>query len=343
MIRGFQGLAGHVQANRRCMRTRRGFRPSLVGLESRRVPSVTMEGATIAIQGTAGSDRIEIVEDRDAQLIEIVENGQSFRFSTNVRIGLIHIAVDLGDGDDSLSYRQQDATWNSNIRNSVFDIDLGRGRDTLEMRFDAAVDGTPVTINRDVVIDVEGGEDDSNDTILLAFGTVEACDVEVNARGGGGNDLITVFQSGDIRSRASRSGAVDLALRGDAGDDSISVFASTSTGLVCESGSRFRANLLGNFGLDHVNFSYAGRIDGDVVLRSDGGWGNDRMHTAVNLLSRSRGRLDAYVTGGWGDDTLTFLLDEPDFGLTIVDATLYGDLGNDRLGSVRGRVRVINV
>jgi hypothetical protein len=142
-----------------------------------------------------------------------------------------------------------------------------------------------------------------NDTFLGTLSSLAiaaAGEVHVDARGGNGNDGISLAQ-GSIKN----SGLLAIELEGNDGDDIL----------------YFNPGPITNAGV--------------LRMRVDGGLGNDNINANVPIsaYSTSASRLDLYVLAGAGDDKVTFALNNngPNqttnyvSGLAVVD----GGLGSD--------------
>jgi hypothetical protein len=100
--------------------------------------------------------------------------------------------------------------------------------------------------------------------------------------------------------------------------------------------SSFTIKLKGDGGADELYVTYAGELDGDLVIRMNGGGGNDTVKMAqsdgggIYLAAGSNGSLDAILIGGTDNDSMALTVDEdPASNVDLVNAQMNGGSGFD--------------
>lgn len=233
----------------------------------------------------------------------------------SVTDSFVSLKAALGGAGDQPTASFQGAVSNSTIQ---ADIDVGTGFNTLNLDV-ADVDAS------EVALDVTGGNSSLHvDTIHANFNgavtNAARLDVRVDllagndvltgsfktgafsvgsdaramllARGGAGNDTLTVTPSGNGTVAVDATGLLSLDLRGGIGNDKLAV------GLPPSPPSNTPVPLV---------FS----VDGNLQVRLDGNGGNDTLQVQVsNDNTSTDGDYDVAVFGGSGDDKFTYDLDD---------------------------------
>jgi len=262
----------------------RSFVPSFETLEGRDVPSVT---ASFSVVG--GQTVLTIRGDDSAETIHIFNDGHGHIHATGV--------IGLNPPGQSPTAQAVDK----------IEIDMQGGDDVV--RFTQGTAANPVTMTRSLEITYDGGFDDdffeANVHGQIGF---------VGQNPFGGPILVPVSLS--ITGYGGTDGFLGLA----PGNDTLNVNAGSLTGsddLDILGGSKLALDLHGEGGDDHIAVIYGGELDGKLILRADGGDGNDVVSARLNLDAGSTGHVGgpnnlagyetpALVAGDYGDDTLTF-------------------------------------
>lgn len=208
-------------------------------LEDRRLMSVSAfvaEGGVLTVQGTTGAESVNIYEDKvnGTVLVEETTPGSEYSWEPFFREGLSKLALDLGDGNDTIL------------------VDIKTLRSTLHMG--TGVDDVTV-YNGGTWIYVDAGDDEDLITVhdLAYHGTM--------AFGGSGDDAIKiVIASKDIQNRTiALGGNGSDTLTGSGGEPD----ADPETGTPIENHGSGYAILCGGNGNDIlVSYNYETLVDG---------------------------------------------------------------------------------
>lgn len=346
---------------------RRLFRPQIEKLEARDVPTVSYSlidgGQTLKISGSKNWDTIDIVQNDDANTLEIttavlskvegagVSNLASRSFTSS---SIKKIVVDLGLGNDNFSYTLAEGT---NLVHSKKLIVTGNAGDD-SFRFDTANPGfaggveiPEFTNKRDRYLFYL-----AHPELLNADGGIAIDPVPVHSRidaklhvtinGNHGNDRVD-FVLGEV---ATSKTVHVLANLGD-GDDT---FTLTNEHLIDERASVF-INVNGHHGDDFMdvtlhgdvadralvdvifrggnghdvlNQGFFGAVDGRVNARTYGNNGNDELTFTASTSQESTGQFSVIQHGNAGDDTMTFQVSDVVFQL-LADADVDGGSGTN--------------
>ncbi len=262
----------------------RSFVPSFETLEGRDVPSAT---ASFSVVG--GQTVLSIRGDNSSETIHVFNDGQGHINATGV--------VGLNPPGQSPTAQAVDK----------IEIDMQGGDDVV--RFTQGTAANPVTMTRSLELTFDGGFDDdffeANVHGQIGF---------VAQSPWGGSFLVPV--SLQITGKGGTDGLFGLA----PGHDTMNVNAGSLTGsddLDILAFSKLAVDLDGEGGDDFIGVTYGGKLDGKLVLRADGGYGNDVVSARLNLDADSTGHVGgpnnlagnetpALVLGNYGDDVLTF-------------------------------------
>ncbi|MBL8824357.1 MAG: hypothetical protein JNJ77_17350 [Planctomycetia bacterium] len=293
------------------------FQPRLETLEDRQVPAVNIwqQGATLFVQGTGGTDQINIQDMGNGNFNVQVDN----KFGVNYS-GLDRIRVRTHGGDDTVNY----SVDNKSMATPKFrmDVDLGSGNDN----FDADIYGYDNTTN--------------------AAAPMEPCDFEFNVEGGSGSDDIYMgffadLHSGDsLRVRFNGQSGDDYAgfrfggsnyrgelhadIYGGSGHDNVSAVLGSYSSQGYNSGT-IQFDVGGESGNDNVFFGFENFNDGngevsevqpngytyenrgELKVRMRGGSGNDNLEIGVGEYSSlfNSGQVKYAIDGGAGRDNIT--------------------------------------
>lgn len=289
-------------------------------LEARACPAawahLTHAGFTLVVRGDAAADQVTITQDDARGTLTVTGVDSKSAVFSSAKVGSIQ--VNLGGGDDRFEYATVHGVRNPKRLN----VDLGAGNDTGIIRW-ADDDGVA---RRGLTLVANGGTGD--DAIGVRVGRLGAgTTVSPRLLGGGGNDAL------GVQSLAPAAGAaLHVVARGGAGADSLGAY---STGNLSASG-RAAYDLRGDGGDDEVSVNVAGRINGSFSARLDGGAGDDQI--SINATNAAgRGRVRATLLGGSGNDQFAALGDP-----LVMRALVKGGPGVDA-GLLPPRVRARSV
>jgi hypothetical protein len=251
-----------------------------------------------------------------------------------------NVAVDLGDGDDSL-------TLDAGLPPSRFSVDArgGDGNDSMSARVGNPLALSPADTAGRVAVRMNGGGGDDAIRSTVRMVSLNA-PMALELNGGVGNDRIeAVFDH--VTARAGLS----LDVRGGRGDDDLRVVADSPSreaggfdpSLVAESAVDLRVD--GGEGADHVVGDITPCIEpqGSLALGFFGGGGDDAFDIAVNLEpaahsppSERDGPLLLDVQGDEGDDALNLTIGNYRSSTSPVELKLMGGRGKDTVHASPG-------
>jgi len=292
------------------MRTGKSFRPGFESLETRMVPAF-ISGNALVIEGGNGADQVLVIEDHQANQIQVIQNGQVQNFSS---AGILNINANLGKGNNSFSYRLgggSDFTDAKNI-NVVLGPAVvfmpGKNQATFDLANDGAGGLADVRANLNISVLGSSGAD----SVQATFNMVEDANVRLTTQLRHGDDTVTANIMGDLEDSDvtfDLQEANDLAFQGfkfKGGNDSMTVLADADVDL--DAGSNLNVLMNGMARNDMLTFRYDGELDGTLFLRMDGGAGRDSAQAMITLDNFSDGSLDAIVRGGANGDIVQLLL-----------------------------------
>ncbi len=209
------------------------------------------------------------------------------------------VRADLGTGNDRVNLAFPGTFTNGAIV-GVEGV-LGAGSNTFSVPKTGAFDASTMTV------DVDGGP--GADTVVAFLGSPLGANARyfVNADLGAGNDTFT----GSLDFSQLQIGAgseVHFRARGGLGNDTLSVTRNGTTGNVGGANGILDVDLTGGAGNDTIAVDLAGNswnpAPGTLRLRADGGAGNDAISIDVDAVFNAPVTYDASVTGGPGNDAL---------------------------------------
>jgi hypothetical protein len=216
------------------------------------------------------------------------------------------VRADLGLGNDAVNVAFPGAFVNG----SVISVDgqLGAGVNAFTVSKTGTF--TASTMN----VDVEGGP--LTDTVQVFLGSPLAGDARylASAELGAGND--TFKGSVDFTQLQLGGGSeAHFRARGGLGNDTLSVTRNGTTGNVIQSGGMLDVDLNAGAGYDSITVDLGGNSynpgsNSLLRLRADGGVGNDVMSFVVDAVAASTPNIDASITGGAGNDAVSVALND---------------------------------
>jgi hypothetical protein len=216
------------------------------------------------------------------------------------------IRADLGLGNDSVNVAFPGAFVNG----AVISVDgqLGAGVNAF------AVSKTGTFTTSTMNVDVEGGP--WTDSVQVFLGSPLAANSRyfASAELGAGND--TFKGSVDFTQLQLGAGSeAHFRARGGLGNDTLSVTRNGTTGNVIQSGGMLDVDLNAGAGYDSITVdlggsSYNPGSNSLLRLRADGGVGNDIMSFVVDAVAASTPNIDASITGGSGNDAVSIALND---------------------------------
>jgi hypothetical protein len=224
------------------------------------------------------------------------------------------IIIKTKDGFDSLDYNLLDTL--SIYR--VLAIDMGNHDDTVNLNFGGQTIQGPALL---ITASTGAGADQVN----ASFSDINNTQMAFTTLLGSGDDSFAATLDGDLFGYARSK----IAVFGSYGNDSISVDASADVDLTT------RYNVLsvcldGGFHDDTIDFSYQGELDGVLVFKALGYYGNDTINGNITADLDSSGYLTAVELGGPGDDDLTLAITDDSGGtLHLLLALIDGGSGFD--------------
>jgi hypothetical protein len=328
-------------------------------LEDRRCLSctVTVSGNTLRITGDGGNNNVAIVDNGAAGIVVTCDG-----VASPAATGIKRVLVNTGDGNDTLTYARSAAGGNFTTDLSL-NARLGDGDDA----FTADFNGNDLVGSARVKFDIEGNA--GADMITFNAGTGAApvdiasmARLELEAKGGHGNDTSTVNYAGDLDGKltveaksgndndtstaivalgAGSTGALKAEVKGNDGDDDLTL---TVTGPIAGA-AKADLKVDGGDGNDLAMASYSGELDGKLSLKAKGGGGDDTVVATLALATGSTGSLKADVkgdqaeeeegeedeegAGGGGNDDLTLTVPGPIAAGAKADLKVDGGDGND--------------
>lgn len=322
---------------------RRSFRPGIETLEARDVPTVTYGlidgGQTLKITGSKNWDTIDIVQDDDANTLEIstavlskvegaaVSNLASRSFTSS---SIKKIVVDLGQGDDKYSYTLAEGT-NLIYGKKIF-VNGNGGNDTIRIDtanpgFAGGVEIPEFTNKRDRYLFYLAHPELLNNDGGIAIDPMPVYSriedkLHITIEGGAGDDRADI-----VLGEVSASNTVHVTANLGDGNDS---FTLTNQYLIDERASVY-VNVSGHQGDDFIDVSIHGDIADralvDLIFR--GGNGNDVLNQGV--FGAVNGRVNARAWGNNGADELTFTATATAESTGQISVVQQGNAGDDML------------
>lgn len=308
---------------------RAGFRPGLENLEDRLTPACTVTtaygGTALIITGDNNVNDVAIIQDDANNTLTVLCDGAAPQvFSSSL---IKSISTDLKGGDDNLWWGLAPGS-NFQFEKGAY-LATGDGNDEIELSFWHGI-GNPALIQSSLGIVVDAGEGD--DILNANFARKHGGNLTLLAKMGAGNDEAYARIWGNITGGAK----VKFDLQGGSGDDLLSTWNTYNNELDAygsikvSSDSQFQINMNGGSNDDHIYLTYAGELDGKLILNVYGGMGNDVVRAAeddgggIYLQAGSFGELDAKFEGNQGNDSMALTVKENLGSSVDVNALLDG-------------------
>jgi hypothetical protein len=294
------------------------------------VVTTTDGGHTLVITGDGSANNVAIEVNDVANTLTVTCDGES---STYTSSSITKLMVDLKGGNDNLWMGLAPGSHNAFTKKAI--ITLGAGDDTATLDFWHGI-GEDVLLQGSLDIEVYGNS--GADVLDADFGHKHGGSLKLYASLGAGEDQAFARMWGDITGGAD----VLFDLRGGSDNDLLNTWntydnAESAYGAIdITHDSSFTINLKGGSGADQLFGTYAGELDGDLVIRMAGGDGNDTIKMAqsdnggIHLADGSSGSVDAIFTGGTGNDYMAVTLNEdPNGNVDLLNALMDGGSGFD--------------
>jgi hypothetical protein len=280
-------------------------RLAVEALDRRDNPStgVALSGTTLNIVGDNGANSVQvaIVDATDQVLVKA--DGHTFAFASDQ---VKAINVNLNGGNDDLTVQLGTGTEPAVTltRAKAIAVNLGDGDDSANFVFGGlGVPGRVIAADLSATVHAGAG----NDSVIGNFGETKAA-LTVNTFMGTGDDASFVNLWGPVDAGA----AVKIGMHGEAGNDSMGVFATYVTGydqVNIGTGARLDIGLNGGDGNDRLDTTYGGIDRGTLRVREDGAAGNDTVTAQIHLVRPPFtlfpvGVSDVVLRGGSGFDNL---------------------------------------
>jgi hypothetical protein len=332
-------------------RPRPRLRPAVEALETRECLStaVGLAGNTLNIVGDNSADNVKVFLRDNVNDIEVMSNPRTIilpipggtrtiwqvnHFSS---MQVQNINIDLQGGDDNLLLEMG---FDDDPSAVLFDpknitVNLGDGANEAMLLFGGL--GLPnrvISTNLNITVNSGAGAD----YVVAHFGEVQSGTVNYNAFLGAGDDEGFVGVWGNLDTGA----ALHANLQGQDGNDTLNTFETFNGGsydnVNVAAGALLDLNVGGGAGNDSINMTYGGTVLGKLLVRQDGGDGNDSVSGDLHLQPGSTGAVDAVYSGGAGWDGLRMEV----YGQASAQRALIdGGAGWDSATSV-GNVQIIN-
>jgi len=291
-------------------------------LEERILPTVTIEvGIDLDLDGA--NDDLRIVGGSESTTIRIDDEG--------VGSGTLTIDVDInGDGDFLDAGELLDSVLNVADDTATFELNLGKGNDTVEYTLVGALQGSV----RQLSIDLGKG----NDTFRYRSGVnnIESGSrLSLDVLAGIGNDTVDAIFADILNSEVLYQAILGV------GNDVGNLDFSVSGGADVDQGATFQGNIDLGAGTNELDLDFAAdvgettasKVDLDVV----GGANVDTISMSSRILIGNGSNASSFlidIDTGSGDDVV-----DADYSLmevalhSLLTTTVYGRAGNDTIRS----------
>lgn len=293
------------RSNPKAARRRPTPRLGVEALDRRDNPStgVALSGTTLNIIGDNGANSVQvaIVDATDQVLVKA--DGQSFAFASD-QVQAININLKGGNDDLTVQLGTGAEPAVSLTRAKAIAVSLGDGDDSANFVFGGlGVSGRVIAANLNVTVHAGAG----NDSVIGNFGETKGA-LTFNTFMGTGDDQSFLNLWGPIDAGA----AVKIGMHGEAGNDSMGVFATYVNDydqLNIGAGALLDIGLNGGDGNDRLDTTYGGIDRGTLRVREDGAAGNDKVTAEIHLVRPPFtlfpiGTSDVVLRGGSGFDNL---------------------------------------
>lgn len=322
----------------------KSFRPHIEALESRTNMSCLVSltgsripGGVLTIIGDATGNSVLITQNDASNDLQVRCDGVIHHFaSSNVKT----IKVSLGLGDDEVEWDVPPG--NNYFRSKTASISLGDGNNSARFDFRGGSGDGSATLSNNLNISVDSGT--GSDHVVADFGAKNGGNLNFAAWLGNGNDHASASMWGDIKNGAK----VNFVLHGGADNDEFSTVnlfddIAESYSIDVDSSSLLGISMIGGGGDDDFSACYSGELDGKLVLKMEGGDGNDVNELGtVTTRSGSTGTVDARVLGDKGDDRLELSIFKKAGSTAAIFALMDGGEGFDT-GRKTPNVQALNI
>lgn len=322
---------------------RQPFRPMLEWLEGRLAPaSAVLSGTTLTITGTAAANTATIT-DNGSQVVVNCDNIQNRSFNN-----VTAVVINLGGGNDKLTYTAPDNALNSLTRSVVARLGTaasGAGNVATFSFGNLGAGAAPATLALSILGDV--GED--RVTVNFA-GITNGTKVNLNESLSSGSDPSGINYNGGISGTGTEVFTnVNL---GPGNNQFTTVFGSGNFFMPNNSRQALSQTVIGSsraIDRDNVRAFVNGRVDARLSYNVRLNAGNDAASVGINYnvgigVASFGGRLQVAVDGGAGNDIIVVNHNRPDgtesaggnsvyvfSGGTLFDLALNGGAGNDNI------------
>jgi hypothetical protein len=231
------------------MHNRNSFRPQLLSLDNRCVPSatVTVIGTDMTIHADDLGGLIQIRDDGKGNITVNVPNDKT---PLAKAYNISQIAVLGGAGNDVIDFRTT-----GTLKHALdFETDLGAGNDRVSIDLYRGIVGAPVNL------DLNTGA--GNDSTLIQFGVINNSQVDVHEALGAGNDNASLVMFNGLSGHSQMN--IDVA--GESGADRVDLNMMGKIDATAAVNARV-ANVDGSN--DRLLVRYRGELDGSVNVRTD--------------------------------------------------------------------------
>ncbi len=291
------------------------FRPQLLALENRSVPSasIAMLAGKMSIQADGIASFISVRDNGKGNVTASVKSAHGIVSAKGSHIG--QIAILGGAGSDTVDFRLNGALQSP----LELDMNLGAGNDRAYMDFYPGIVGTSLKV------DLHGGA--GRDSVEALFGNMTNANVSYRAALGDGADTSDV----DLFSGASGHTKATFDVAGDSGADHVNFIAAGKIDSAAQ--VTFRAEHESDAN-DRLTVRYRGELDGRLNVDVDKAASKYGVQSYFLLDAASTGTLTAVVRDGSGSYGSTLQLtdhndgpqrsdiDRLDHYLTETDGTL---------------------
>jgi hypothetical protein len=273
--------------------------------------------------------------------------GQKVLLGSYISKDVGQLNVDLGDGNDQLTYELDFAAGNAFNKNAT--INLGNGNDGFYLWGGLNPTGSSAgRVRGNLDFKVYGGS--GNDVLTTAFPNKVGGRLNLLLDAGAGDDSVFAslgFSGGT--GGISRGAQVAFDLRGGVGNDVFDcqvgdLHNDWAINAPIAANSALTVLMDGGDGMDTMNFEYNGKVDGRLNLHMNGGADSDWVFAQPKLLAGSTGSFTGTVYGGAGNDELGFNLIDTSGGMARVFGFLDGGQNDvDTALRISGNVLAVNV
>jgi hypothetical protein len=293
------------RSNPKAGKRRATTRLGVEALDRRDNPStgVTLSGTTLNIVGDNGANSVQVAIVDATDQVLVTADGHSFAFASD-QVQAININLKGGNDDLTVQLGTGIEPAVSLTRAKAMNVSLGDGDDSANFVFGGlGVSGRVIAADLNVTVHAGAG----TDSVIGNFGETKAA-LTFNTFMGTGDDASFLNLWGPIDAGA----AVKIGMHGEAGNDSMGVFATYVNDydqLNIGAGALLDIGLNGGDGNDRLDTTYGGIDRGTLRVREDGAAGNDKVTAEIHLVRPPFtlfpiGVSDVVLRGGSGFDNL---------------------------------------